>query len=433
MGIRALPEFMGLRAHLNPIFKPLFTPIFVISTILILSVIAKLFASVVILYFSPDALKSFQYSEFLINFSGGFVRRGLLGEILLTYTSLTNNNPKLLITIICIAAYLFVACFFLKKFKEKEYCWWVVLSPLMCGFTVDIIRKDYLLYAILICSLYLARDISSQTLLKRIAATAIVIIGILIHEAFIFWGAPILTLIFLSDRRHIKSNIVLIGLILAVFIISCIFKGDIYIMNSIIDSWNTVLPDVKITYKPDSIGALAWDTKNTMIMHIQRNLGSSDNYIGLIYWPIIYFIAYYFVTFYLSVFKKEKSSHSSDLQTIVSTLFLTQSLCLTPMFTILSCDYGRLFQYITIPLFAIILIIDLNKLRSIFPQRIINDVARLNSWLRTNIPPTKAVFIFILLTFGISPCFYDPTAAMSQSPVGSLYVGAQWMVRHLFF
>ena len=103
------------------------------------------------------------------------------------------------------------------------------------------------------------------------------------------------------------------------------------------------------------------------------------------------------------------------------------------MFTILSCDYGRLFQYITIPLFAIILIIDLNKLRSIFPQRIINDVARLNSWLRTNIPPTKAVFIFILLTFGISPCFYDPTAAMSQSPVGSLYVGAQWMVRHLFF
>ena len=282
MGIRALPEFMGLRAHLNPIFKPLFTPIFVISTILILSVIAKLFASVVLLYFSPDALKSFQYSEFLINFSGGFVRRGLLGEILLTYTSLTNNNPKLLITIICIAAYLFVACFFLKKFKEKEYCWWVVLSPLMCGFTVDIIRKDYLLYAILICSLYLARDISSQTLLKRIAATAIVIIGILIHEAFIFWGAPILTLIFLSDRRHIKSNIVLIGLILAVFIISCIFKGDIYIMNSIIDSWNTVLPDVKITYKPDSIGALAWDTKNTMIMHIQRNLGSSDNYIGLI-------------------------------------------------------------------------------------------------------------------------------------------------------
>ncbi len=155
-----------------------------VSSILILSVLCKLLHTIR-LSTSSGALSTYEFSEFLINFQGGFVRRGLLGEILFWFTSTTGINPQITISIICALFYIGVTWFFFVKFKERGYRWWLLLSPFMCGFVVYVIRKDFILYAVVIGMMYLIRD-GSPALWKRIVALFLASFGLMLHEAFMF-------------------------------------------------------------------------------------------------------------------------------------------------------------------------------------------------------------------------------------------------------
>ena len=85
---------------------------------------------------------SFNYTEFLINYRGGFVRRGILGEPLYQLCLHTGISPFPVIIVFSIAIFAIVAAFFIRQFKMKDYSYWLLLCPLFYGHVMNIIRKD---------------------------------------------------------------------------------------------------------------------------------------------------------------------------------------------------------------------------------------------------------------------------------------------------
>ena len=366
---------------------------------------------------SEKAMQTYSFTELMINFQGGLVRRGLLGEVLLWLTSTTGISPHLTIATLCLIAYALVTWFFFKKFKAGGYNWWLILSPLMCGFVVAIIRKDFMLYGVVICVFCLMRN-ADPAPWKRTLAFLLAVFGLMLHEAFFFWGIPIFALILISDRKHLFVNSLQLLILLAIFGVLCHFKGDMHTANAILDSWNAVIDGSPLQFEQrNSIGALTWDTKETMIHHFKLN--GYTNF-GLVYWPLCAIVIYYFISFFFTAFKPSKAKYGTADQTRLSAMMLTLLICLLPMFTVLSCDFGRLYQYTIITSIAAYLILDKSVIDRMLPAWFQRFVSSLNRAMSTILPPSKGLIAILLLIIGISPYWFNPTASMIASPVGTI-------------
>jgi len=389
----------------------------IIWIIMIISIIGKFYLSIKdnLIFLN---LNSYGYTEFLINFSGGFVRRGLVGEILYHITASTGIAPQWIIIPICMIAYAFTIYFFLWAFNRKGYNKWIVLSPLMCGMVVYIIRKDFILYAILIAMFTLVKD-TDPKLWKRTVSFILAILALFLHEAFLFWGLPLYFLVLLNDKKYLVVNRLFILCILISAGVMFVFKGDAAIADTIIGSWNNVLPNHPLEYGcENSIDALSWETIPTFIFHMKNNLGF--NYIGLFCWPIIYLAVYYLITFFFTIFKPAVAIYGENERTALSAIFFAVSVCLLPMFALLSCDYGRLFQYATITSFAAFIILSPQVSISLFPKLYINKITQINTLISRFLPPSKGLLIILLLIIGISPAWFSLNNSVIQSPFGSV-------------
>lgn len=403
-----------------------------IGAIMIISVIVKILLGDVF-NFSNEALQGWNYSEMMITLEGGFVRRGILGEIFYWITANTGIAPQYIIFGVSVAAYLFVLWFFFRKFREGGYCWWFILSALMCGMAANIIRRDYLIYIVLIGTLLMLRQ-GGVTGMKRFWAFVLVIVGLIIHEAFIFWGGPVYAMIVLADRRYRRSALLSIAIIVAFFLLMCVFKGDAVIAQGIVDSWNNVIPGEPLTLiEKNGIGALAWDMKYTVTTHFKQNIGVWQQHsFGLIYWPICYLVIYYFMTFFFRVVKPVKVAFGEREQNVLSSLFMIVTLCMFPLFTLLSCDYGRLYQHAVITVMASYLILGPDYLVKVIPQGVLRRVSSLNDKIYRLVTPSKGLLIILLLIIGVSPSWYNPYYSMTESPIGAIGEGIISLLNPLF-
>ena len=77
---------------------------------------------------------AWQYVDWIINYQGGFVRRGLSGEILFKIHTLTNIKLDFLIFLFVTLIYFFVLIFLIKLVKYVEYSQLNTLIFLSPGF-----------------------------------------------------------------------------------------------------------------------------------------------------------------------------------------------------------------------------------------------------------------------------------------------------------
>lgn len=188
------------------------------------------------------------FSEFEINYEGGFVRRGLVGQLLLWLSTGTHTSPLLWIYIICFSCYFGSAAWFFKKFHDKGLNWWLLATCLMFGQTTDIIRKDYMLLCLMIVIVVMMKKRSYKTS-NVIAISLLLVLGIMVHEAFIFYSLPIYALWLWkrskeSARREILMCSMCILMPIAAFILACVFHGDELTARIIQDSWHNAYPDI---------------------------------------------------------------------------------------------------------------------------------------------------------------------------------------------
>lgn len=255
------------------------------------------------------------FGEFLINYQGGFVRRGLLGEIIYFCATQLGVSPKLFVGVFCAICTGFVVWFFIKQFKDNKICWW--LLPLnFCLANMDVIRKDFFFVVSLILILYCYKS-HLRPFIKIIIINLIAIFTILSHEVFFFYCIPLLCWIIIKDDTLSKNMLAKICACLPMvlsMVIASIYHGDSATSQTIANSWADILkidPSILINCDDDrflfcgAIGSLSWCTASAINYHFELNFTDPSLGIpGYIIRPVTLIVVFYFLLNYLSTFSR---------------------------------------------------------------------------------------------------------------------------------
>ena len=143
-------------------------------------------------------------SELLINYEGGFVRRGAFGQLLFEICSYFELSPYPIILTLYIFSFVFVILFFLYMLIKKELSLYLMpMAFFACGFVTDggsWIRKDCMMLAGLIFTL-IAFKKSKRMSSKILWVNSITMLMTLNHEAYLFFSVPVIFLIFSSQFK----------------------------------------------------------------------------------------------------------------------------------------------------------------------------------------------------------------------------------------
>jgi hypothetical protein len=206
---------------------------------------------------SVSDLVPYNTSEFLISYQGGFVRRGLLGEVLYRLPVANLEQIELSIklgTFVVYAVALAALAVSIHRYTQSLVSTLlIVLQPFLLGFpvlTFEWLRKDTLLVLLFYVSLGLLRHVRlPRTGLTRLIVFAFVnllsIVAILSHELYGLAALPALVVVcastfLLADhslRRSFLRSICVLVPSFACFALVLLHKGSDAIALDIVTSW----------------------------------------------------------------------------------------------------------------------------------------------------------------------------------------------------
>lgn len=198
-------------------------------------------------------------TEWLINYQGGFVRRGLIGEILLRLSDPVSGILPNLYRLTLLSYSLYVVIFFSVYFSAKIKNYRVLLLALLIqggiyhmGISADFYTRKENLFLILFGSICLLYIKSTQHLGKRKGyylmslTTLAIIFGpmmILIHEAYFFMSMPVTALlIWIAAKENATYRFLRLGLLAYIlectilFIVCSLHHGDVMLAQTVWDS-----------------------------------------------------------------------------------------------------------------------------------------------------------------------------------------------------
>ena len=222
---------------------------------------------------------SWTIGEWLISYSGGFVRRGLPGQIINFISSKYLISPILLVWSISLFAIISLAIlilYFCKGLFDKYFLLshLIILAPISEDYLV---RKDSFLVLLYGLSLLTFRGLFQKKVPKIYCILFInfaSIIAILSHESYGIWGLPsIFFIFFLFEIRNkkdvfkpaLKSILFLMPTFLS-FLLCWIFKGNKEQAMMIHQSWQSleaILPSINALNEINPTGAIdaiGWGT-----------------------------------------------------------------------------------------------------------------------------------------------------------------------------
>lgn len=285
----------------------------------------------------------YEYSDWLINYQGGFTRRGLVGEFLFILHSITSIRLDLLLYLFVVTLYISFFYFLLKIIDKTNLNFLntlIIFSPLSFIYPASsktlVGRKEILLFFLITIFFYKFEKIKFKNV--KYFLVLIFLLTSLTHFGFAFYF-PFLLLFFIyfynnkSPRDLFEQllPVLLVGLITGLALIYVTFydKPDISLLCSSIKNFTKQCPEE--TY------VRVFTYSYGKIFEIISNF-YANNYI--IKYPIYYVLAFapiYFALFNLKDNKRFKVKYLI-LILIIST-FLT-----LPVF-LLGADYGRYIQW----------------------------------------------------------------------------------------
>ena len=210
---------------------------------------------------------SYEIGDWLINYQGGFVRKGLIGEFFFQIYDFTKLNPSLLVLFLIIFLYFifyFVVLKLLNKITFDKLFIFTLFSPLSFFFPVfnskATGRKEILFISILSFLCYFLPKIDKKYYLY-IYLLSLSLIG-LTHEGFIFYFGYLLIPLILLLRPNNINEIKIIGFCILFLTISLLlltynFSGTEQHVISICNSIKQFANERCETF--GQIAALKWD------------------------------------------------------------------------------------------------------------------------------------------------------------------------------
>ena len=379
--------------------------------------------------FSVPRFNVWPISEWLINYQAGFIRRGLLGEMLLRV-----YGPSGLIRPLYIAMFfsyvIYTATFILVYLKSGIRNANVLLVAILIqggifhmGMTSDFYtRKEniFLIFFAIQCLLYLqikSAPISLQKYWLGIYLACLFIVTpslVLVHEAYFFLSFPISALllwILALERSQDRYLRLAVGLLfcetLIVFLICSVFHGDIAMSQLI---WDSLPFTDRLQLSPaapystfGAIGSLGWGLKQ----HFSTLYGVVSSG-GIFIWIFFAFGNALVLTYMYIAIDPPKINGSPSLYL---RWILIGFLVLLPMFLVGS-DWGRWIASISNQL--ILLMFSLRQSDMFFKPEMNPMPIRLNFFRRFR----SRTFLFALcviygLVFQMPECCADPRTILA--------------------
>ena len=169
---------------------------------------------------------TWQYGDWLINYQGGLVRRGLIGEILYFFHKLLFIDLDKIIFSFVISIYIFISFFLFKSIKYIEKNNENILIFLSPGFFLypimnsEVIgRKDILFIFCIAFFVFFEKKINDKYLFSSLIVAIIIIC--FSHAGFVFYSPYLIFLyILIKHNRNLKiKNLEIFSIILTILII----------------------------------------------------------------------------------------------------------------------------------------------------------------------------------------------------------------------
>lgn len=394
-----------------------------------------LFIFILIKYFVRSILdgyakESWNITEFLINYEGGFVRRGLCGALLLILNKSVGLNPYYLILAVCCFAYGLLIFLFVKLFMKNGYtlfvlpCIFFIGNPVLNNFWV---RKDVLLilFFMAIISAAVQRPTNYVSLFK---INILLITGLLIHESLAFFCLPVLFLLLMDKNRNDGTYAYSKAAVLAAiellpagitFLLLLYFKGSPAIADQIWASWKPVPFPIQETYStilPAAIDGVSWSLKQGLSL----SYSMLSNFDHTVYAPLGWLVI--LAAIFMITTNTDKLSNPvlrytvtrSINQVHMSNILITQFIVILPLF-ILGWDYGRwIFLWISSS-FAILLLVPENTLAQLFPKYISRFSQKILHAIDMVSGKSSHFFILLILLTGFPVCCWDLLQSVKSS------------------
>jgi len=299
-------------------------------------------------------------SEWLINYAGGFVRRGLSGQMLLSLYNIYPHSIIFTIVFIYILGLIILISIITIVFRKEKWSPYIIVFPICISISFLGARRDYWVLTLsFVCFMLYSLYNKRKSITLLIIANIICIINILIHEASFFFTMPILFIctVISNDTfpfyKRLAYSIISWLPSYASFILVCIFKGDPTISAAIWKSWNLCFHNFPLgDYQPPVGSAVKWltyDTAYAFKLHIHR-FWNSFFINNIPSWPFnLYTIAAtYYLLLYINTIKINVWKICPVDKIVMGNILIVQFSFLLPMFGFLSCDFGRVIMYWTI-------------------------------------------------------------------------------------
>lgn len=298
--------------------------------------------------------KSYEISEFMINYQGGFVRRGLTGELL--YRAFQIHPFSVLHFVLCfdVIAFVIFAIIIFHICRKKQ---WIPVMPiaLINGYLFWY-RRDFFMIVISFAIFYLLFQYLRNSQRKfLIAFSTLSSLSILIYEPSFFFTIPISMLFYFCNSRaeNFKQKIIdslkVFCLPLLCMFIVCKASGNGDTADRIWNSWQPLFDyqGIPSGAPGDAINFMNMTTGSAMKFHLRLNFGISKGRMlgfspSLVVGSMLMFIGIYFLTITIPSLKRQ----TKECRIALSYIFIFQIICLLPMFTVLSCDFGRTINYV---------------------------------------------------------------------------------------
>lgn len=233
------------------------------------------------------------FYEWLINYEGGFVRRGLAGALVSSYfygNEITAIN--FIVFVLSFNLIILATTFAITTVNTTKSALLYAFCPTgiywMAASNEYFYRKEILFYiSLLLVSLIFNRWLKESTkFLSNFLTVVIFLVSIFlsfVHEAFLFYGCLLFSLILLLvHKRHpAKAKVIVqtyLAMSLLIFIFFCVFKGDASTSKAIWESLSE--PARSLSHNQDvagGISAIGWSLKQGLSMSlytIQSGLGA---------------------------------------------------------------------------------------------------------------------------------------------------------------
>ena len=310
------------------------------SKFLYLVILTALIFQVSKFYSFYKEYSGWQYVDWLINYQGGFVRRGLTGEFLFQIHNFIDLDLDILIfTFVCLL-YLIISFFLIKTIKYLENSQLNTLIFLSPGFFLyqimnsEVIgRKDILFLLVIAFFVFFEKRLSNISLF--VLLVLIVFFLSLSHSIFLFYTPYLFFLFFLiKSIREVKITfteiIIFTTSLFIIFFLIYFNQGDELIVSEICKSVKNF-----VTSNCETHGQMFWLGNNAKSHISTQEIKFNHFLIYLFSIILVYF--FIFIKFYNSKFKiKNLNINKLNPAFILIFLFL-----LTLPVYYLGSDWGR--------------------------------------------------------------------------------------------